>query len=272
MEIAARHGLPVVEDNAHGLFGKYRGKYLGTFGCLATQSFHETKNFTCGEGGALLINDPQLRRARRDPPRERAPTAAVSSAARWTSTPGWTSAPATCRRISWPPSCWRSSNRSPSSRQAAQGNLGALISMNSRIGPDTSGVRLPVVPAHCEPPYHMFSIFEPPRRASGMIEHLKKSRDPGCLPLPTPAPLEYGEKTWRRDRRLPCDRMRRGLPGALTFLQWDDGARANAGTRSSEYIPSLKSSFHLISGYNHNQQELPSNYATSRSACPKRIF
>lgn len=59
-EIAARHGLTVIEDNAHGLFGRYRGQYLGTFGSLATQSFHETKNFTCGEGGALLINDPAL--------------------------------------------------------------------------------------------------------------------------------------------------------------------------------------------------------------------
>ncbi len=59
LEIAARHNLVVVEDNAHGLFGKYRGRYLGTLGALATQSFHETKNFTCGEGGALLINDPQ---------------------------------------------------------------------------------------------------------------------------------------------------------------------------------------------------------------------
>lgn len=60
MEIAARHRIPVVEDNAHGLFGKYKGKYLGTFGSMATQSFHETKNFSCGEGGALLINDPAL--------------------------------------------------------------------------------------------------------------------------------------------------------------------------------------------------------------------
>src|SRR5271157_5701697 len=57
MATAARHGVHVVEDNAHGLFGKYKGKYLGTFGGLATQSFHETKNITCGEGGALLIND-----------------------------------------------------------------------------------------------------------------------------------------------------------------------------------------------------------------------
>jgi dTDP-4-amino-4,6-dideoxygalactose transaminase len=60
LEIAGRHGVAVVEDNAHGLFGKFRGRWLGTFGCLATQSFHETKNITCGEGGALLINDPAL--------------------------------------------------------------------------------------------------------------------------------------------------------------------------------------------------------------------
>jgi len=58
MGIAQEYNIPVVEDNAHGLFGKYKGKYLGTFGALATQSFHETKNFTCGEGGALMINDP----------------------------------------------------------------------------------------------------------------------------------------------------------------------------------------------------------------------
>jgi dTDP-4-amino-4,6-dideoxygalactose transaminase len=60
LRIASRHGIAVVEDNAHGLFGKYRGKWLGTFGCMATQSFHETKNITCGEGGALLINDAAL--------------------------------------------------------------------------------------------------------------------------------------------------------------------------------------------------------------------
>jgi len=60
LEIANRRGVRVLEDNAHGLFGKYRSKYLGTFGALAAQSFHETKNFSCGEGGALLINDSSL--------------------------------------------------------------------------------------------------------------------------------------------------------------------------------------------------------------------
>lgn len=55
--IARKHDIAIVEDNAHGLFGKYKGRWLGTLGAMATQSFHETKNITCGEGGALLIND-----------------------------------------------------------------------------------------------------------------------------------------------------------------------------------------------------------------------
>lgn len=60
LEITRRRGLMLIEDNAHGLFGRYRDRLLGTFGALATQSFHETKNVTCGEGGALIINDAAL--------------------------------------------------------------------------------------------------------------------------------------------------------------------------------------------------------------------
>jgi dTDP-4-amino-4,6-dideoxygalactose transaminase len=60
LAIASRHGVRLVEDNAHGLFSRYKGRYTGKLGCLATQSFHETKNFTCGEGGALIINDAEL--------------------------------------------------------------------------------------------------------------------------------------------------------------------------------------------------------------------
>jgi dTDP-4-amino-4,6-dideoxygalactose transaminase len=58
--VAQRHGVRVVEDNAHGLFARYKGKLTGTFGCMGTQSFHETKNISCGEGGALVVNDPEL--------------------------------------------------------------------------------------------------------------------------------------------------------------------------------------------------------------------
>ena len=60
MSIAKKHGLYVIEDNAQGIFGKYKGKSLGSFGHFGTLSFHETKNINCGEGGALLINDPKL--------------------------------------------------------------------------------------------------------------------------------------------------------------------------------------------------------------------
>jgi len=58
--VAERHGVALIEDNAHGLLGRYRGQLLGTFGALGCYSFHETKNIACGEGGALLINDPAL--------------------------------------------------------------------------------------------------------------------------------------------------------------------------------------------------------------------
>lgn len=62
MEIAQEHNLKVVEDAAQGVNAKYKGKYLGTIGDFGCYSFHETKNYVCGEGGALLINsdDPKI--------------------------------------------------------------------------------------------------------------------------------------------------------------------------------------------------------------------
>lgn len=59
MEIAHRHNLIVVEDAAQGVMSTYNGKALGTIGTFGCYSFHETKNYSMGEGGALLINDPQ---------------------------------------------------------------------------------------------------------------------------------------------------------------------------------------------------------------------
>ena len=60
MDIAKRHGLLVVEDAAQGVCATYKGKYLGTIGHLGCYSFHETKNFISGEGGALVINDERF--------------------------------------------------------------------------------------------------------------------------------------------------------------------------------------------------------------------
>ncbi|MCB0335232.1 MAG: dTDP-4-amino-4,6-dideoxygalactose transaminase [Bdellovibrionales bacterium] len=61
MALSEKYSIPVVEDAAHAVIAKYKGKYLGTFGALGTFSFHETKNYSSGEGGALLINDPKLK-------------------------------------------------------------------------------------------------------------------------------------------------------------------------------------------------------------------
>jgi dTDP-4-amino-4,6-dideoxygalactose transaminase len=57
--IAAERDIAVIEDTAHGLGGSYRGRPLGTFGSFAALSFHETKNIQCGEGGAIVVNDPE---------------------------------------------------------------------------------------------------------------------------------------------------------------------------------------------------------------------
>lgn len=60
MDIAHRHNLLVVEDAAQGVMSSYKGKALGAIGHIGCYSFHETKNYSMGEGGAILINDPKL--------------------------------------------------------------------------------------------------------------------------------------------------------------------------------------------------------------------
>lgn len=59
MEIARKHNLKVVEDAAQGVMSTYKGKYLGTIGDFGCYSFHETKNYSMGEGGAIVINNPE---------------------------------------------------------------------------------------------------------------------------------------------------------------------------------------------------------------------
>ncbi len=58
--LASSCGATIIEDNAHGLFGRWRGRPLGSFGRMSALSFHQSKNISCGEGGALVLNDPGL--------------------------------------------------------------------------------------------------------------------------------------------------------------------------------------------------------------------
>ena len=172
MALAERHQFAVVEDNAHGLFGKYKGRWLGTFGCLATQSFHETKNITCGEGGALLINDARFV--------ERAEIIREKGTDRSRFFRGQVD------KYSWV---------DIGSSYVMSDVLGAFLFGQLENWPvvqerreaiwkryDTSlqqwslsnNVRLPVVPAECEPAWHMFYLLMPsPAARQAFILHLK---------------------------------------------------------------------------------------------------
>lgn len=172
MELAGQYGIAVVEDNAHGLFGKYKGKYLGTFGCLATQSFHETKNFNCGEGGALLINDPQYI--------ERAEVIREKGTNRSRFYRGQVD------KYTWVDV---GSSYLPSDMLAAY--LYAQLEVQEQIQAkrrevweyyhkhlqdwaEKHGIRFPIVPDHCEQAYHMFYLLMPSlEKRQALIAHLK---------------------------------------------------------------------------------------------------
>lgn len=172
-ELARAHSLAIVEDNAHGLFASYRGRALGTFGALATQSFHDTKNFTCGEGGALLVNDEAYAR-RAEILREKGTNRSqffrgqvdkytwvdlgssyilseILGAFLFGQLEARVQIQALRRRI------W----------ERYQAELGGWA--------QARGVALPTVPAHCEQAFHMFYLLLPSLAArTAFIAHLKE--------------------------------------------------------------------------------------------------
>jgi dTDP-4-amino-4,6-dideoxygalactose transaminase len=172
LAIASRHGVRVVEDNAHGLFSRYKGEYAGTLGCLATQSFHETKNFTCGEGGALIINDAELV--------ERALVIREKGTNRNRFFRGEVD------KYTWVD---LGSSYLPSDLLAAflyaQLEAGETIQAKrqrvwnryyeSLVGwAESNDVELPVIPAECEQAYHMFYMLLPSvEDREALISHLK---------------------------------------------------------------------------------------------------
>jgi dTDP-4-amino-4,6-dideoxygalactose transaminase len=173
MDVASRHGIAVVEDNAHGMFGRYRGRKLGTFGAFSAQSFHETKNFTCGEGGALLLNDTRyIERA--EILREKGTNRArffrgqvdkytwvdigssyvmsdVLAAFLFGQLEVWQQIQEGRRRI------WEYYER----------HLGDWVR--------DRGIRTPTIPSYCDQSYHMFYLLLPTReQRTALIAHLKK--------------------------------------------------------------------------------------------------
>jgi dTDP-4-amino-4,6-dideoxygalactose transaminase len=170
--IAQKHGIRVVEDNAHGLFARYKGKLTGTFGCLGAQSFHETKNFTCGEGGALVINDPRMV--------ERAMIIREKGTNRNRFLRGQVD------KYTWVDF---GSSYLPSDLLAAflLAQLEARNEIQNKrrrvweyywqrlhVWAQENGVNVPFVPPECEQPYHMFYlVLNSPEERQALISHLK---------------------------------------------------------------------------------------------------
>ena len=171
MSRAGGQDIAVVEDNAHGLFGSYRGRPLGSFGAMATQSFHETKNFSCGEGGALLVNDAALA--------ERAEILREKGTNRTKFFRGQVD------KYTWVDvgSSWVLSDILGAALLAQLEARASIQERRQRIWERYAagladwaiarGVRLPIVPAHCEQSFHMFYLLCPDlERRTAFIEQL----------------------------------------------------------------------------------------------------
>ncbi|MCC7130651.1 MAG: dTDP-4-amino-4,6-dideoxygalactose transaminase [Anaerolineae bacterium UTCFX2] len=175
LEIARAHGLEVIEDNAHGLLGRYRGRMLGAFGGMATQSFHETKNFTCGEGGALALNqerwiEPAEILREKGTNRSRFFRGQVD---KYT----WVGLGSSYLPSDVLAAFLLAQLESHTCIQQRRREIWERYLQELRPWAEALGVGLPVVPPDCEPSYHLFYLLLPDlERRSGLIEHLKQRR------------------------------------------------------------------------------------------------
>ncbi len=172
-DIAQRNKLAIVEDNAQGLFGKYRGRPLGSFGAFAAQSFHETKNVQCGEGGALLINNAeQIERAEiireKGTNRSRFFRGQVDKYT-WVDL-GSSYLPSELLAAYLWAQFESAQDIQIRRREIWQNYYAHLESWATK-----NGVTLPSIPAHCEQSYHLFYVILPSlQHQQAFIAHLKQ--------------------------------------------------------------------------------------------------
>lgn len=173
LEISNRYEIPVVEDNAHGLFGKYRGSWLGSFGCLATQSFHETKNITSGEGGALLINNEKfIERAEiireKGTNRARFFRGQVDKYSWVDKGSSYVMSDILAAFLYGQLEKWQDI-------QKKRENIWKKYNEELCSWAEKNGVRRPVVPEHCDQAWHMYYLLMPSLNSrSKFISHLRK--------------------------------------------------------------------------------------------------
>jgi dTDP-4-amino-4,6-dideoxygalactose transaminase len=171
--VASRHGLRVIEDNAHGLFGKYKGRPLGSMGALSALSFHETKNLTCGEGGALLLNEPGLL-DRAEIIREKGTNRSRffrGEVDRYT----WVDIGSSYLPSELLGAYLWAQLESAEAIQRRRHEIWDAYARELKAWACAAGVRLPVVPAHCAHPAHIFYLLMPTlERRTALIQHLRQ--------------------------------------------------------------------------------------------------
>jgi dTDP-4-amino-4,6-dideoxygalactose transaminase len=172
LALARQHTLMTIEDNAHGLFAKYKGRPLGSLGALATQSFHETKNVTSGEGGALLVNDPALVE-RAEVLREKGTNRSRffrGEVDKYTWVDLGSNYLASEMQAAFLLTQLRSSDLVQSMRAAIWDRYDAALADWA----GANGVQRPTVPSHCEQPSHLYYLLMPSASArTRLIAHLK---------------------------------------------------------------------------------------------------
>lgn len=173
MEIASRHSIPVVEDNAHGLFGQYKGQNLGTFGHFATQSFHETKNFTCGEGGALLVNAEEYI-ARAEIVRQKGTNRARFYRGE-VDKYSWVDIGSSFLPSDILAAFLYAQLEARTQIQARRQKIWETYNESLKDWADANDIGLPTIPPHCQQSYHMFYLLLPSLEdRQALINHLKR--------------------------------------------------------------------------------------------------
>ncbi len=196
-DIARRHGLTLIEDNAHGLFGRYRGAMLGSVGATSTLSFHETKNLTCGEGGALVINDASLV-DRAEVLREKGTNRSRfyrGQVDRYT----WVDVGSSYLPSEILAAYLWAQIEARDDIQTRRHAIWARYDAELAGWAARHGVRRPTVPAHCEHPAHLYYLLLPSLAArQGLIAHLRARQ---ILAVFHYLPLHLSEQGLRRGGR-----------------------------------------------------------------------
>ena len=172
MAVAKKYNLAIIEDNAHGLFGKYKGRFLGTFGNFGTQSFHETKNFICGEGGALIINDPKYVE-RAEIIREKGTNRSRffrGEVDKYT----WVDIGSSYLPSDLLAAFLFAQLEEREQIQTQRKTIWDTYASNLGDWASANDVQLPFIPSHCEQTYHIFYMVLPSLNSrTNLIEHLK---------------------------------------------------------------------------------------------------